>query len=169
MGGNIIGGELQGGGSAMVSLAKSGSDLGVGISMVSGPAGTLSRLEAGAIDVAKQQGASSVTFTGKMASTAMGRLLGKNGFTQVVKDGVKTNDWTKTVQGQMKVELTMDAQSRERARIKRLLQRLDEDETRWKGPQVAVSEMSEDEVAMALKLIKEEKAKLATRLAQLED
>jgi len=95
--GSLVGGELEGGGSALLGFSKSGDQFGVNISMVSGPAGTLSKIEAGAIDAAKAQGASSLELKASMVKDSMGRLLRKNGFTQEVKDGQATGNWVKHV------------------------------------------------------------------------
>jgi len=95
--GNMVGGELKGGGSALVSFAKSGEQFGVNISMISGPAGTLSKVEAGAINAARAEGASSLTLSASMVKDSMGRLLKQNGFTQDVKEGQATGRWIKEI------------------------------------------------------------------------
>jgi RHS repeat-associated protein len=95
--GSVVGGELAGGGTALVGFAKSGSDFGVNISMVAGPAGTLDRVLGGAIAAAKGEGASSLTITASMVKDSMGRLLRKNGFSQEIKNGEKTGRWIKKV------------------------------------------------------------------------
>ena len=95
--GNLIGGELKAGGSAAVSLSKTGSEMGVKISAVNGPAGTLARLEKGSIDLAKSQGASSLKLTAAMVKDSMARLLKSNGFKQEFKDGKATGNWTKDI------------------------------------------------------------------------
>ena len=95
--GGLVGGELESGGSALVNFSRSGSELGVTVSAVRGPAGTLSKIEQGAVNAARSQGASSVKIAAKMVKASMGRLLRKNGFTQEIKDGKATGNWTKTI------------------------------------------------------------------------
>jgi RHS repeat-associated protein len=95
--GSVIGGELEGGGSALIGVSRSGEQLGVNISMVSGPAGTVAKLEQGAINAAKAQGASTLELKASMVKDSMGRLLRKNGFTQEIKDGKATGNWIKTI------------------------------------------------------------------------
>jgi hypothetical protein len=95
--GNLVGGELKNGATAAVNFSKVGSELGVGISAVSGPAGTLKQLESGAINAAKASGSDSVTITAKMVKDSMGRLLRNQGFTQEMKNGKATGNWIKRV------------------------------------------------------------------------
>jgi hypothetical protein len=93
----MIGGELKGGGTALLSFSKSSETFGVNVSMVAGPAGTLSRLETGAIDAARAQGASILELKASMVKDSVGRLLRMNGFTQIMKDGKATGDWIKKI------------------------------------------------------------------------
>jgi hypothetical protein len=65
--------------------------------MVAGPAGTLSKIEAGAVSAARAQGASSVELRASMVKDSMGRLLRKNGFTQEINDGKATGNWVKVI------------------------------------------------------------------------
>jgi RHS repeat-associated protein len=95
--GSMIGGELKGGGTALLSFSKSSETFGVNVSMVAGPAGTLSRLETGAIDAARAQGASILELKASMVKDSVGRLLRMNGFTQIMKDGKATGDWIKKI------------------------------------------------------------------------
>jgi len=95
--GQTVGGELKGGGSALVSFSKTAEGFGVNIAMVSGPSGTLSKLETGAINAAKAEGASTLTLTASMVKDSMGRLLRQNGFTQEVKNGQPTGRWIKEI------------------------------------------------------------------------
>jgi RHS repeat-associated protein len=96
--GTMIGGELKAGGTAMVSLGRAGESLLANVSLVKGPAGTLGRLEAGLTDLARREGASALRVTASMVTPEMARLLRRNGFTAVLKDGKETGDWVKTIQ-----------------------------------------------------------------------
>jgi len=95
--GGVVGGQLENGGSAIVAFSRSGSELGVTVSVVRGPAGTLSNIEKGAINAAKSTGASSVKISARMVKESMGRLLRRNGFTQEMKNGKGTGNWSKTI------------------------------------------------------------------------
>ena len=95
--GSIVGGELEGGGSALVGFSRSGSELGVHVSFVTGPAGTLAKVEQGAVNAAASQGASSVKISAAMVKDSVGRLLRRNGFTQQMKNGKGTGNWSKTI------------------------------------------------------------------------
>ncbi len=57
---------------------------------------TLRRVESGAINAAKGEGATSVTVTAKMVGD-MARMLVKQGFQQVFRDGKATSDYAKTI------------------------------------------------------------------------
>jgi hypothetical protein len=52
---------------------------------------TLSKLEGGAVNAAKANGASTLTMTASMVKDSMGRLLRQNGFTQEMKNGQATS------------------------------------------------------------------------------
>ena len=80
-----------------MSFSRDAENFGVTISAVSGPAGTVSRIEQGAIDAAEGQGASTLTITATMVKDSMARLLKSRGFTQVIENGQATANWTKTV------------------------------------------------------------------------
>ena len=80
-----------------MSFSKEASEFGVRISAVKGPAGTLSKLESGAINAAKAEGASSVKLTATMVKDSMARLLRQNGFTQELKNGKATGNWIKII------------------------------------------------------------------------
>jgi len=95
--GGVVGGQLENGGSAIVAFSRSGSELGVTVSVVRGPAGTLSNIEKGAINAAKSTGASSVKISARMVKESMGRLLRRNGFRQEMKNGKGTGNWSKTI------------------------------------------------------------------------
>jgi ABC-type methionine transport system permease subunit len=59
---------------------------------------TLRSIEKGAINAAKNEGATSVTITARMTSEATDQILSKNGFTQVVDQaGHKTSEFIKTI------------------------------------------------------------------------
>ncbi|MGH9571523.1 MAG: hypothetical protein ACRD4F_17910, partial [Candidatus Angelobacter sp.] len=89
--------NLKSGGSALVSFSENGAQLGVKIAAVAGPAGTLSKVEQGAISVAKAAGASSLKLTSAMVKDSMVRVLKGNGFTQEMKDGKATGNWIKQI------------------------------------------------------------------------
>ena len=97
--GNTIAGELEGGGSAAVTLATNGRNLTAGVGMVAENTGsTLFRLEKGLINSAKEVGATSLTINPRgVTNERLAAVLAKDGYTQIVKAGVKTTDWTKTM------------------------------------------------------------------------
>jgi hypothetical protein len=61
-----------------------------------------------------------------------------------------------------------DAKAKERARIRRVLRRLDEDAIHWEGSSPAVSGISDSEVKIALALIRGEIATMEAKLAEIE-
>ena len=95
--GNLVGGELTNGARAAVSVSRVGSELGVGISIVKGPAGTLAKLEQGAIAAAKSQGAATLKITATMVKKSMARRLRMDGFTQEFENGNATGNWIKEI------------------------------------------------------------------------
>ena len=95
--GGLVGGELKNGATAAVNFSKAGSELGVGISFVKGPAGTLGQLESGVINAAKATGAESVKITASMVKDSMAKLLSSQGFSQEIKNGKATGNWIKTI------------------------------------------------------------------------
>jgi RHS repeat-associated protein len=96
-GGTLIGGALRGGGTASVSFGMEGERLVAGVSFVAGPAGTLKTLEAGMIELARSEGATSLKMTATMVKDSMARLLRAQGFSPVIVDGKATGDWVKII------------------------------------------------------------------------
>jgi RHS repeat-associated protein len=97
----IVAGELKNGGTALVNFAKAGDSLGVGISFVGSPkgvTGTLGAVQKGIINAGKASGASSVTVVAKNVDANLAKVLQKRyGFSEVIKDGKGTGNWTKTI------------------------------------------------------------------------
>jgi RHS repeat-associated protein len=98
--GNLVGGELKNGGSATAVFAKiADGTLGVGVQMAGSPqgiTGTLKAIEQGALKVGAAAGAKNVTIVAKDVTKDVASVLEKKGFTQVLKDGKETPNWTKT-------------------------------------------------------------------------
>jgi hypothetical protein len=99
--GDMVAGQMRNGASVLASFSKTGEELGVKVSMVGGGVkGTLQAIEQGALNAGKEAGASLVRLTANLPSTGMARLLRREGFTQVVKDGKSTGNWEKILKVQ---------------------------------------------------------------------
>ncbi len=97
-GGVLISGELANGGSVAVNLVKTSEQLGVRVTDVfSKVPGTLKAIEEGAINVARQTGASSVRFVAVSPNDRVLNLLIRKGFTQVIRDGKPVNEYEKII------------------------------------------------------------------------